>query len=54
MVFKDILAKAPKIIQRNKEKVHFGPNLSILGKIGVTVIVKILKLKVALFDQGIH
>ena len=45
---RDVLAK---IIQRKKEKGHFGP---ILGENWVTVIAKILKLKVTLFDQVIH
>ena len=44
-VLRDILAKIPKIIQRKKEKGHFGPNLgpilTILGENWVTVIVKI-------------
>ena len=49
MVLRDVLVKTPKIIQRKKEKGHFGSNfgliLTILGKIWVTVIAKILKLK---------
>ena len=56
-VLKNVLAKAPKIIRirRKEEKGHFGPNFgAILGKIWVTVILKILKLKVTLFDQLIH
>ena len=55
---RDVLAKIPKIIQRKNEKGHFGPNfgpiLTILGENWVTVIAKILKLKVTLFDQVIH
>ena len=54
-VLKNVLAKTPKIIRRKEEKGHFGPNFgAILGKIWVTVILKILKLKVTLFDQLIH
>ena len=49
-VLKDILAKIPKMIQRKEEKGHFGLILILLGKIGGTVISKILKLKVALVD----
>ena len=49
MVLRDVLAKTPKIIQRKEEKGHFGSNfgpiLTILGKIWVIVIAKILKLK---------
>ena len=49
MVLRDVLVKTPKIIQRKKEKGHFGSNfgliLTIWGKIWVTVIAKILKLK---------
>ena len=58
IVFNDILAKKTKIIQRKKEKgqfeSNFGPILTNLGKIGVTAIVKILRLKVELFGPGIH
>ena len=57
-VIKDILAKIPKIIWIKAEKGHFGPNfgpiLIILGKNGAIVIVKILKLKERLLEQGIH
>ena len=57
-VLRDILAKIPKIMQRKKEKRHFSPNfgpiLTILGENWVTVIIKIKKLKVTLFDQVIH
>ena len=53
-VLKNVLTKTPKIIRRKKEKEHFGPILTILGKMWVTVILKILKLKVTLFDQVIH
>ena len=58
IVFNDILAKKTKIIHRKKKKgqfePNFGPILTNLGKIGVTAIVKILKLKVELFGQGIY
>ena len=44
--------------ERKEEKGHFGPNFgpifTILGESWVTVIVKILKLKVTLFDQVVH
>ena len=53
-VLKNVLTKTLKIIRRKEEKGHFGPILTILGKIWVTVILKILKLKVKLFDQVIH
>ena len=57
-VLEEVLAKIPKIIQRKEEKglsgTNFGTILTILGEIGVTLIVKILKLKAALLDQGIH
>ena len=57
-VLKYVFAKIPKIIQRKEEKglsgTNFGAILAILGEIGVTLIVKILKLKAALLDQGIH
>ena len=57
-VLRDVLTKTPKIIMRKRGKGHFGPNfgplLTILDKSWVTVIVKILKLKVALFEQVIH
>ena len=50
--------KTPKIIQRKEEKAHFGPNfgaiLTILGEHWVTVIAKILELKLTLFDQVVH
>ena len=57
-VLRDVLTKTPKIIMRKRGKGHFGPNfgplLTILDKSWVTVIVKILKLKVALFEQVIY
>ena len=57
-VFKDILAKIPKTVHSKEEKGQFrpsfGPILTILGKSGATVIVKIFKLKVPLLDQGIY
>ena len=58
IVLKDVLAKIPKIVQKKEEKWHSGLNFglffTILHNIEVTLIVKILKLKVALLDQGIH
>ena len=57
-VLRDFLGKTPKIIQRKEEKANFGPNfgpiLTILGEHWVTVIAKILKLKLTLFDQVVH
>ena len=56
--FQGYFSKNTKNNSEKEEKVHFGPNfepiLTNLGKIGITVIVKVLKSKVALLDQGIH
>ena len=58
VLFWGCFSRNAKKNQRKEEKRYFGsnfgPTLTILGKSWVTVIVKMLKLNVTLFDQVIH